>query len=576
MIDLVVRGGRVVDGTGTPAVTADVAIHDGVIVEVAPRIDGEAAETVDATGCIVTPGFVDVHTHYDGQVTWDEVLEPSTPHGVTTVVMGNCGVGFAPVHPGQEDWLIELMEGVEDIPGAALHEGMSWGWESFPEYVDQLSRRRWSIDVAVQIPHGPVRAYAMGKRGATSQPATADDLEAMSRLVREAAEAGALGFTTSRTLGHASLDGTPVPGTFANDDELFTLAKAIRAGGGRVFEVAGAGIAPNDDPDIAAKEMDWIGALALETGLTTTFIVLQDFQEPRRWRTAMAAAATWRERGAKVVPLVAGRPFGILFGWDVRHPFQLRPSYEALAHLPLRERIAELRRPEIRAQILAERPQGDDQRLMMSAAAIARMLPACYPLGLDPDYEPAPQTMLGRLAHKAGRSVEEVAYDALTDEDSCGMVLFPVFNYVDANHDVLYEQMMDSAAVLGLDDGGAHCATICDASIPTYVLTHWVRDRTRGPRLQLEDAVRRLTAQPADLYGFADRGRIAPGLRADLNVIDLDALHLHAPVAVNDLPAGGTRILQGVDGYRATIVKGALTRRDGADTGARPGRLLRG
>jgi N-acyl-D-aspartate/D-glutamate deacylase len=579
MIDLVVRGGRVIDGSGAAAVPADVAIRDGVIAEVAPHIETgstAATETIDATGCVVTPGFVDVHTHYDGQVTWDEVLEPSTPHGVTTVVMGNCGVGFAPVHPGQEGWLIELMEGVEDIPGAALHEGMSWGWESFPEYVDQLSRRRWSIDVAVQIPHGPVRAYVMGRRGATSQPATVDDLDSMSRLVREAAEAGALGFTTSRTLGHASLDGTPVPGTFANDDELFALAKALRDGGGRVFEVAGAGIAPNDDPEIAAKEMDWIGALALDTGLTTTFIALQDFQEPNRWRTAMAAAATWRDRGAKVVPLVAGRPFGILFGWDVRHPFQLRPSYEALAHLPLPERLAELRRPAIRERILAERAQGDDQRLMMSATAITRMLPACYPLGLDPDYEPAPDLMLGRRAHATGRSVEEIAYDALTAEDGCGMVLFPVFNYVEANHDVLHEQMMDPAAVLGLDDGGAHCATICDASIPTYVLTHWVRDRTRGPRLALEDAVRRLTSQPAELYGFTDRGRIAPGLRADLNVIDLDALHLRAPVAVRDLPAGGTRILQGVDGYRATIVRGAVTRRDGVDTGARPGRLMRG
>jgi N-acyl-D-aspartate/D-glutamate deacylase len=322
--------------------------------------------------------------------------------------------------------------------------------------------------------------------------------------------------------------------------------------------------------------MDWIGALSQETGLTTTFIALQDFQEPSRWRTAMTAAAAWRERGAKVVPLVAGRPFGILFGWDVRHPFQLRPSYEALAHLPLSERIAELRRPQIRARILEEQPQGDDQRLMMSAAAIGRMLPGCYPLGLDPDYEPTPDQMLGRLAHRAGCSVEEVAYDALTADESCGMVLFPVFNYVDGNHDVLYEQMMDPAAVLGLDDGGAHCATICDASIPTYVLTHWVRDRARGPRLQLEDAVRRLTSQPADLYGFADRGRIAPGLRADLNVIDLDALRLHAPIAVADLPAGGTRILQGVDGYRATIVAGAITRREGRDTGARPGRLLRG
>ncbi len=503
------------------------------------------------------------------------MLEPSTPHGVTTVVTGNCGVGFAPVRPGQEAWLIELMEGVEDIPGSALHEGMTWGWESFPEYVAQLETRRWSIDVGVQLPHGPLRAYVMGQRGATNQQATEDDLAEMCRLVREAMEAGAFGFTTSRTLGHASLDGTPVPGTFANDDELFAIAKAVRAGGGSIFEVAGAGIAPTDDPEIAAKEMDWIGALALETGLTATFIVLQDGQSPDRWRSAMDAAADWRERGASVVPLIAGRPFGILFGWDVRHPFKLRPSYEAVAHLPLAERLAELRRPEVRARILSEKPAETDQMQFLTVAAITSFLPRCYPVTRHPDYEQPPEQSLGAVAERTGIPVEEAAYDALTAPDSSGLLLFPVFNYVDANHDVLHEQLMDPAAVLGLDDGGAHCGTICDASIPTYVLTHWVRDRSRGPRLELEDAVRRLTAQPAALYGLHDRGRIAAGLRADLNVIDLERLELHAPAAVTDLPAGGTRILQAVTGYRATVVRGEITRRDGVDTGARPGRLLK-
>jgi N-acyl-D-amino-acid deacylase len=575
MYDIVIRGGLVLDGTGAAPTHADVGIHDGLITDVDSALAGEAHEVIDATGCIVTPGFVDVHTHYDGQVTWDEVLEPSTPHGVTTVVTGNCGVGFAPVRPGQESWLIELMEGVEDIPGAALHEGMTWGWESFPGYLDQLSRRRWSIDVAVQLPHGPLRAYVMGRRGSENQQATPDDLAEMGRLAREAMEAGAFGFTTSRTLGHASLDGTPVPGTFANDDELFTIAKAVRAGGGRIFEVAGAGIAPTDDPEIAAKEMDWIGALALETGLTATFIVLQDGQSPHRWRAAMDAARDWRSKGARVIPLVAGRPFGILFGWDVRHPFALRPSYEALAHLPLAERLVELRCPQVRERILSETPVGTDQMQLLTAAAIGGFLTRCYPVAGSPDYEQPPENSIGSIAARTGVSVEAAAYDALTAPDSAGLVLFPVFNYVDANHDVLYEQMMDPAAVLGLDDGGAHCGTICDASIPTYVLTHWVRDRTRGPRLALEDAVRRLTSQPADLYGLHDRGRIASGLRADLNVIDLEALQLHAPVAVTDLPAGGTRILQAATGYRATIVKGEISRRDGVDTGARPGRLLK-
>jgi N-acyl-D-amino-acid deacylase len=577
MYDVIIHGGEVIDGTGSPAIRADVAIDDGRIVAVEASIDpAQAIATIDATGCIVTPGFVDPHTHYDGQATWDDVLEPSTPHGVTTVVTGNCGVGFAPVRPGREGWLIELMEGVEDIPGAALHEGMTWGWESFPEYVDLLSERQWAVDIAVQLPHGPLRAYVMGERGAKNEKAEPHDIEEMSRLAKEAMQAGAFGFTTSRTLGHTSLDGTPVPGTFAADDELFAIAQAVRDGGGRIFEIAMAGISPGDDPNVVSSELDWIGTMASETGLTATFIVLQHTQDPTRWRVEMDAATRWRARGAKVVPLVAGRPFGVLLGWEVRHPFRLRPSYEAIDHMPRVERVAMLREPELRDRILSEQPVTDDPVQTFTQAALIGLLPFCYVLsGDEPDYEqPASQSLMG-IAERAGSSVEAVAYDAMVEGDGSTMLLLPLFNYADANHDALYEQMQDSAAILGLADGGAHCGAICDASMPTYVLTHWVRDRTRGPRLALEDAVRRLTSQPADLYGLDDRGRVATGLRADLNVIDFDHMRLHAPRAVADLPAGGTRLLQDASGYRATLVNGQITRRNDVDTGARPGRLLR-
>ena len=574
MYDILITGGELIDGSGGPGRSADVGIRNGRIATVGPRLDADAAEVIDAKGCIVTPGFVDVHTHYDGQATWDEMLEPSTAHGVTTVVTGNCGVGFAPVRPGQEDWLIELMEGVEDIPGSALHEGMSWGWDSFPEYIDLLSDRRWTVDVAVQLPHGPLRAYVMGKRGATNERATSEDIAEMSRLTEEAVEAGAFGFTTSRTLGHTSLDGTPVPGTFADEDELFAIAKAVRTGGGRVFEVAGAGIVPGDDPAVVAKEMDWIGRMAVETGLNTTFIVLQHDEDPTRWRAEMDAARSWRERGGNVVPLVAGRPFGVLFGWDIRHPFRLRPSYESVHHLPVTERLEVLRKPEVRDRILAETAVADDDVQAFAAAALASVLPRCFALAGIPDYEQPRHRSLGKIAEATGTPVEAVAYEALTASDDA-MLLLPLFNYSDANHDALYEQMQDPSAILGLGDGGAHCGVICDASIPTYVLTHWVRDRTRGPRLGLEDAIRRLTSQGADLYGLEDRGRIAEGLRADVNVIDMGGLELHQPRVAHDLPAGGLRILQDASGYRATIVAGQVTRHDGVDTGARPGRLTR-
>ncbi len=577
MLDLLIKNGLVVDGTGAAARRADVAVRDGVIVRIAAGIDEPARETIDAAGRIVTPGFVDIHTHYDGQVTWDDELNPSAAHGVTTVITGNCGVGFAPVRPGREEHLVRLMEGVEDIPGTALHEGMTWGWESFPEYIDNLRGRAWSMDVGVQLPHGPLRTYVMGdERAGGNAEASPADIAEMARLAREAMEAGAFGFTTSRTLGHLSSDGIPVPGTFAEDDELFAIAQAVRDGGGRIFEVAMAGIVAHDDRAVTDRELDWIGTMAKETGLTATFIVLQHDQDPTRWRREMDAAARWRGQGAKVVPLVAGRPFGVLLGLEVRNPFALRPSYEALAGLPLRERVATMRDPDVRSRILSEEPVADDDGRLMSQRGLAMVVERCYVLesGAEPDYEQDPSRSIGALARAAGVSPLEVAYDALTASDEPTMLLLPLFNYADGNHDVLHEQMLDDAALIGLADGGAHCGAICDASIPTYVLTHWVKGRTRGPRLALEDGVRRLTSQPASVYGLSDRGRLEEGLRADINVIDLENLRLLAPHAVRDLPAGGLRLLQDAVGYDATIVAGEVTRRNGADTGARPGRLV--
>jgi N-acyl-D-aspartate/D-glutamate deacylase len=577
VLDIVIKNGTVVDGTGAPARRADVAVKDGRIVRIADSIDEPALESIDAAGRIVTPGFVDIHTHYDGQVTWDGELNPSAAHGVTTVITGNCGVGFAPVRPGREDHLVRLMEGVEDIPGTALYEGMTWGWESFPEYMDNLRGRSWSMDVGVQLPHGPLRTYVMGdERAGGNAEASPEDVAEMARLAREAMEAGAFGFTTSRTLGHLSSDGVPVPGTFADDDELFAIAKAVRDGGGRIFEVAMAGIVPHDDGAVTKRELDWIGTMARETGLTATFIVLQHDQDPLRWRQEMDAAAQWRRQGARVVPLVAGRPFGVLLGLEVRNPFALRPSYEAVADLPVRERIAAMRDPGVRARILAEDPVAEDDGKLLSQRGLAMVVERCYVLesGAEPDYEQDPSRSIGALARSRGVSALEVAYDALTSSDEPVMLLLPLFNYADGNHDVLHEQMMDDAAVVGLADGGAHCGAICDASIPTYMLTHWVKGRTRGARLTLEDGVRRLTSQPADVYGLSDRGRLEEGKRADINVIDLENLRLLAPHAVHDLPAGGLRLLQDAEGYDATIVAGRVTRRNGADTGERPGRLV--
>ncbi len=577
MYDLLIRNGTIVDGTGAPARQGDVAVKDGKVVAVGEHLDGEAAETVDATGKLVTPGFVDIHTHYDGQATWDEVLDPSAGHGVTTVVAGNCGVGFAPVHPGQEEWLIQLMEGVEDIPGTALAEGMSWDWESFPEYLDVLDRRHYAIDIGTQVAHGAVRGYVMGERGARNEPATPEDIEAMAAIVKEAIEAGALGFSTSRTLAHRAIDGEPVPGTFAAEDELFGIGRVLGEVGRGVFELAPAAIDGLDASD-PFKEIEWMRRLAAETGRPVSFALLQLDPSPELWRELMDLSLEAIEAGAPLYPQVASRPFGLLTGLQTNHVFQKRPTFMALADLPLPELVEALRDPATKAQILAEEDAPPDPTVLFDGvgAFLLGMADNLYVMGDPPDYEPTRETSIGGIAEATGRDRQELIYDEMLRNDGQGFLMLPLFNYSHGDHEAIREQLQHPAAVLGLGDGGAHCGMICDASLPTYTLTHWARDRSRGEKLPLEWLIRKQTKDTAALYGLTDRGTLEVGRRADLNVIDHEALTLHSPRLVHDLPAGGRRLIQEASGYELTAVNGVVTRRKGVDTGARPGRLVRG
>ena len=570
--DLVIRGGTIVDGTGAPSFVGDLAIRDGKIAAIGAHVDGDAREIIDATGLLVTPGFVDVHTHYDGQATWDPLLEPSSIHGVTTLVMGNCGVGFAPVAPGKENWLIELMEAVEDIPGSALSEGMTWGWESFPQYMDSLDARAWSVDVATQIPHAPLRAYVMGQRGADNEDATDDDIARMAVLVREAIEAGALGFTTSRTLAHRTKDGEVVPGTHANERELFGIGDAMRDAGSGVFEIVPLG-AVGEELTSLMVEVDWIIRLAERTGRPFTFVATQVNNAPELWRDVVAACEAARARGVRVYPQVAGRPTGVLVGLDSHHPFVGHPSYDEVAHLPVAERARALQQPARRARVLSERASTLEVSYMPSF--FDNLASRLFVLGTPPDYEPGPERCVAAIAEAEGVEPEAKLYDLLVANDGRDLLLLPAFYYSDGDSEVTREMLLHSASVLGLSDGGAHCATICDASQPTWMLTHWARDRSRGERLPLELVVKRQTLDGAELYGFDDRGVLAVGKRADVNVIDHVNLTLHPPRFAFDLPAGGRRLLQDASGYVATIVKGEITRRNGVDTGARPGRLVR-
>jgi len=568
MIDLVIRGGRVVDGTGRPARTADIGIEGDRIVAVG-RVEGPGARQIDADGLLVTPGFVDPHTHYDGQATWDPLLTPSFFHGVTTVVMGNCGVGFAPVRPDRKAFLIALMEGVEDIPGTALHEGIRWGWESFPEYLDALDGMRRAIDVGTHLPHGALRAYVMDERGADNEPATTEDIDRMAELAFDAVRAGALGFSTNRLAMHTSGDGRPVPGTYADERELFAIGRAVaRAGGGVIEIVSAEGMGTS--PGGYRADVDWGGRLAREMGIPVTLCLTQIDNHPDLWRDVLGWIHTEQDQGAELVPQVAGRPLGILIGLGTKHPFQGRTAYEEVAALPVPQRAGALRDPARRSRLLEQpcAPQG-------VGPLVLRMPHKVFPLGARPDYEPAPETSVAAQAAAAGRGVEETLLDLMLEQDGRALLLFTLGGYARFNLDHIAEMLSDPSSVLGLADGGAHCSLICDASTPTSLLSYWARDRTRGPRLTVELAVAKMSAGPAELYRLSDRGTIAPGMRADLNLVDFDRLALRTPEVVDDLPTHASRVIQRADGYVATLVAGEVISEEGVDTGARPGRLVR-
>jgi N-acyl-D-aspartate/D-glutamate deacylase len=576
MHDLVIRGGTVVDGTGSPARTADVAIDGGIVVEVG-RVDGAARRVLDADGLLVTPGFVDVHTHFDGQATWDPHLTPSCWHGVTTAVLGNCGVGFAPVRPGAQQHLVELMEGVEDIPGTALHEGIQWSWESFPEYLDALERMPRAIDVGAMVPHAALRSYVMGER--EHLEATADDLAAMTELLRVSIQAGALGFSSGRTHGHRSVHGEPVPGTFAAIEELDALSAAMDAAGRGVFQVVPTGIGgiEGGDPEGSMEtELQWMLDLASRTRNALTFLVMESNVDPDGWRPWFEAVHRVNAAGANLRPQVADRCFGVLLGHQSRmNPFKYAPRYARLAHLPSAERIAQLRRAEVRDAILAEARESNRQSTTLDRIP-TKLFANLFPLGDELEYEPTPEQSVAAIAARDGVDPWVLMYDLLLGADGKEFLLRPLLNFGRGSYDGLHDMMLDPASVQGLGDGGAHSSIVCDASMTTYLLTHWVRDRTRGPRLPLEYAVKRLTRDPAELYGLGDRGVLAVGMRADVNVIDLERLDLRYPELVNDLPAGAGRLVQRSDGYLATLVAGETVVDQGELTDARPGALVRG
>jgi N-acyl-D-aspartate/D-glutamate deacylase len=555
MHDLIISGGTLVDGTGSPPRTADVAIDGGVITDVG-RIGAGARRRVDATGAIVTPGFVDVHTHYDGQATWEDCLVPSAWHGVTTVVMGNCGVGFAPVRPHDREILIELMEGVEDIPGAALHEGLSWDWQTFPEYLDALEHRPHDIDIGAQLPHGALRLYVMGARGATREAATPDEIAEMGRLAGEAVQAGALGFSTSRTRNHRTSRGEYTPTLTAAADELSGIAAGM---GGGVIEVV------SDFADLPV-ELQTVVGMAEASGRPLSISVAQADPRPMQWRQLMDAITDANDRGLRVTAQVAARPVGVLLGLQATlSPLGGSATFRSLAELPFDQRLAQLRRPEIRDEVVVE-VEHARQRFPFE-----RM----FTLGDVPDYEPAADTSVAAMAARAGISPAAMAYDLVLQNEGRALLYVPFLNFSDGTLDAAREMLVHPHSVVGLGDGGAHVGTICDGSFPTTMLTHWVRDRN-GPRIPLEQVVAKQTSRTAAMIGLLDRGVVAPGMRADLNVIDLDALTLRAPELTFDLPAGGKRFLQRADGYLHTIVNGVETYASGHHTGALPGRLVRG
>jgi N-acyl-D-aspartate/D-glutamate deacylase len=567
--ELVIRNGTVIDGLGSQPYVGDVAVSSGAIAAVG-AVGGTGIREIDATGLLVTPGFIDLHTHYDGQAIWSDRMTPSSAHGVTTAVMGNCGVGFAPCRRDDHDVLVDVMAGVEDIPGVVMVDGLPWDWETFPEYLDALDSRRRDIDVAAYLPHSPLRVYVMGQRGADREPATDEDLKRMRALAKEAVEVGALGFASSRFSFHKTASGELIPTYNAAQAEIDAIASGVKEGGGGLIQFV---------PDIAAggyaNVLQQVFEAAHDNGLPVTFTLATGNTGDPIWPDAITLIEKYNSVGDPDTTITAQmfpRPIGLVIGLELTgNPFVFYPSYREIADLPLAARVAEMRKPEVRERILADKPADGGHPLLYLAQAWDWI----FPLTDDPKYEPDASTSIAARARARGVSPMEEAYDRLLDDDGHAMLLVAMANFENNSLDTVGELIRRDDVVLGLGDGGAHYGMICDASYPTFLLAHWARDRKKQ-RLSVPDAIRMMTSVPARVAGLADRGRIAAGYKADLNVIDHAALRLHKPVITHDLPAGGRRLDQTADGYRATIVSGEIIAENGVPTAARPGRLVRG
>ncbi|MFN0145375.1 MAG: N-acyl-D-amino-acid deacylase family protein [Dehalococcoidia bacterium] len=566
MHDIVIRGGEIVDGTGKPAFSGDVAVDGGTITAVG-AVEARGRREIDARGNIVTPGFVDIHTHYDGQATWDGLLAPSSWHGVTSVVMGNCGVGFAPAAPDKHAFLISLMEGVEDIPETALSEGLPWNWESLPEYFDAVDSRPHAVDIGSQIPHAPLRAYVMGERGADHEnDPTPDEIGEMARLVREGLLAGAVGFASSRSINHRAKSGANIGTLTASQEELLGIGQALKETGRGVFQFI------SDFKDIPF-ELGLMRRLASECGRPLSMSLFQTDVAPDRWREVMAYIDTAAAEGVDMKAQICARPIGILLGLEgTVNPFMQTPSYQAIAMLPLAERVTRMGSPDVRAAIIQEY----EDLARAPYAAITRGLNKMFVLGDPPEYEPDASQSIAAEAGRRGVGAAEYAYDLLLRDDGHELLYYPTANFNAYNLDVAREMVLSDRTLFGLSDGGAHVGLICDASFPTFNVAHWCRDRVRGERLPLELIIKGQTQDTARHVGWRDRGVVAPGYKADLNVIDLPNLRLEPPRMAYDLPAGGKRLLQRAKGYKYTIASGQVTFEDGNHTGALPGRLVRG
>jgi N-acyl-D-aspartate/D-glutamate deacylase len=567
MHDIVIRGGTIVDGTGNSAFSGDVAISGGRVAAVGGK-QGPARRDIDADGLLVTPGWVDVHTHYDGQAMWDPLLAPSCWHGVTTVMFGNCGVGFAPVKKHHRQALMDLMEGVEEIPNPVLAAGLTWEWESFSDFMDALGRRERAIDICAQAAHLPMRVYVMGDRAVRREAATPDDIAQMRDLTVEALRSGAFGFTTSRTDSHKTPDGELVPSRDADDHELLGIGSALGVTGTGAFGM-------NSDFDDEEFELRWMRKLAQETGRPVWFLLTDRYEDPERWRRLIKAVHEARAQGLPITAQMAGRPIGVMMGIGTAlNPFTVRPTYKQLESLPIEEQRRRLRNPAMRAKILADKPsEAEIAKLAQFRQVVTKRFDKFFTMGDPPDYEPGPEKSVAAIAKREGRTPEEVAYDYMLEDGQ--YLYFPVVNYVTGDHGPILEMLNDPACLLGLSDGGAHCTSIVDAGTPSFMLTHWARDRSRGPKLPIERLVKRQSSETADFFGLNDRGKLAPGLRADINLIDFDRLKVQKPELVHDMPANGRRFIQKVDGYEATLVAGQPIFERGAHTGTLPGKLVR-